>query len=176
MHILETPRLTLREFVSEDAGALSRILSDPETMKYYPAALDRAGVAAWIERNRLRYQTDGHGLWAMILKEGGELVGDCGITMQEVEGIRYREIGYHVRRDHWGKGLAIEAASACREYGFSRLEADCLISLIRPQNLPSRRVAEKNGMSLWKEVIYRSLPHLVYRIEKPRTRGDRIQT
>lgn len=175
MLILETPRLRLREFVPEDVGALSRILSDPETMKYYPAPLDSAGVAEWIARNRHRYQMNGHGLWAMILKNSGELIGDCGITMQEVEGVRYREIGYHVRRDLWGKGLAVEAAQACREHGFTRLNADCLISIIRPENLPSRRVAEKNGMTLWKEVSYRSLPHCVYRIEKPSTQSGRIQ-
>ncbi len=166
MPVLETSRLLLREFVPEDADALSLVLSDPETMRYYPAPLDRSEVEAWIERNRRRYANDGHGLWAMILKSSGELIGDCGITMQEVEGVFYREIGYHVRRDLWGQGLAIEAARACRDYGFAHLHADQLISIIRPQNLPSRRVAEKNGMTLWKEVIYRSLPHCIYRIEK----------
>lgn len=166
MPVLETSRLLLREFVPEDADALSLVLSDPETMRYYPAPLDRAGVEAWIARNRCRYANDGHGLWAMILKSSGEMIGDCGITMQEVEGAYYREIGYHVRRDLWGQGLASEAARACRDYGFTYLHADQLISIIRPENLPSRRVAEKNGMTLWKEVIYRSLPHCIYRIEK----------
>lgn len=165
MPVLETSRLLLREFVSEDADALSLVLSDPETMRYYPAPLDRTEVEAWIERNRRRYANDGHGLWAMILKSSGEMIGDCGITMQEVEGVFYREIGYHVRRDLWGQGLAAEAARACRDYGFDHLHADQLISIIRPDNLPSRRVAEKNGMTLWKEVIYRSLPHCIYRIQ-----------
>ena len=166
MPILETPRLLLREFVPEDADALSLVLSDPETMRYYPAPLDGAEVEAWIERNRLRYINDGHGLWAMILKSTNELIGDCGISMQEVEGVYYREIGYHVRRDLWGQGLAAEAARACRDYGFAHLQADHLISIIRPENLASRRVAEKNGMTLWKQVIYRSLPHCIYRIQK----------
>ena len=164
---METPRLILREFILEDTDALSRILSDPETMRHYPAALDRAGVQAWIERNRSRYERDGHGLWAMILKGSGELIGDCGITMQEVEGVSYREIGYHVRRDLWGQGLAAEAARACRDYGFFRLRADQLISIIRPDNVASRRVAEKNGMTLWKQCEYRGLPHCIYSARNP---------
>jgi RimJ/RimL family protein N-acetyltransferase len=167
MPILETERVILREFTPEDAPALARILSDPETMRYYPAPLDYDGVAAWIDRNLRRYQKDGHGLWAMILKSSGELVGDCGISMQEVDGAFYREIGYHVRRDLWGQGLAAEAAQACRDYGFTQLHADRLISIIRPENLPSRRVAEKNGMTLWKTCEYRGLPHCIYLIEKP---------
>ncbi|HZQ67973.1 MAG TPA: GNAT family N-acetyltransferase [Terriglobales bacterium] len=166
MPILETERVVLREFVPGDADALTRILSDPETMRYYPAPLDHDGVVAWIDRNRARYEKDGHGLWAMILKSSGELIGDCGISMQEVQGAWYREIGYHVRRDLWGQGLAAEAARACRDYGFANLRAETLISIIRPENLPSRRVAEKNGMTLWKICEYRGLPHCIYRIEK----------
>ena len=95
--ILETPRLTLREFVPEDAVALSLVLSDPETMRFYPAPFDRAGVDDWIDRNRRRYASDGVGLWAMVLKSTGELIGDCGIMKQEVDGEPWYEIGYHLR-------------------------------------------------------------------------------
>jgi [ribosomal protein S5]-alanine N-acetyltransferase len=166
MPILETERLVLREFVPDDVDAVALVLSDPETMRYYPAALDRAGVAAWIERNRRRYTDAGHGLWAMVLKSSGEVVGDCGLSRQTVDGTDEIEIGYHVRRDLWGQGYASEAARACQSYGFARLGADRLISLIRPENLPSRRVAEKTGLSLWKEVMWRDLPHCVYVIRK----------
>jgi len=173
LQILDTPRLTLREFSPDDADALNCVLSDPETMRFYPAPLDRAGVEEWIARNRRRYVKDGHGLWAMVSKTNGELVGDCGLTVQEVDGTNEIEIGYHLRRDHWGQGLATEAARACRDYGFARLPVDHLISLIRPGNLPSRRVAERNGMTIWKQVIRKGLPHLVYSIrrELPREEG-----
>jgi len=164
MLIIETTRLLLREFTSEDVRMLARILSDPETMRFYPATLDQIGVEDWIERNRLRYQKDGHGLWAMILKHTDELVGDCGLTRQVVDGNQEIEIGYHVRRDLWGQGLAPEAALACRDYGFRQLSVDRLISLVRPQNLPSSRVAEKIGMSLWKQVMWRNLPHNVFAV------------
>jgi [ribosomal protein S5]-alanine N-acetyltransferase len=162
MAILETPRLTLREFTPQDADALALVLSDPETMRHYPAPYERAGVEQWIARNRERYKNDGVGLWAMLLKSTGELIGDCGITRQEVEGEQLYEIGYHLRRDLWGQGLATEAATACREWAFAHLKIDRVISLIRPENMPSRRVAERNGMTIWKEIDWRGLRHYVY--------------
>ncbi len=156
----------LREFVPEDVDALTAVLSDPETMRYYPAVLDRAGVAAWIERNRRRYIDAGHGLWAMVLKSSGEVIGDCGLTRQTVDESEEIEIGYHVRRDLWGRGYAPEAARACQQYGFAQLGVERLISLIRPENMPSRRVAEKTGLTLWKEVLWRDLPHCVYVVRR----------
>jgi [ribosomal protein S5]-alanine N-acetyltransferase len=171
MTILQTPRLQLREFTPEDADALALVLSDPETMRYYPAphgraGYDRAGVEQWIERNRQRYHDDGVGLWAMELKRTHQLIGDCGIIRQQVEGEHLYEIGYHLRRDFWGQGLATEAAIACRDWAFAHLKTDRLISLIRPENLPSRRVADRTGMTVWKEVNWRGLAHCVYSIEK----------
>ena len=176
MTILQTPRLLLREFNPQDADALALVISDPETMRYYPAPYDRAGVEQWIERNRQRYQDDGVGLWAMELTkmqdakvQGSEvhkMIGDCGIILQQVEGEPLYEIGYHWRRDFWGQGLATEAAIACRDWAFAHLKTDRVISLIRPENLPSRRVAERTGMTVWKEVNWRGLVHCVYFIER----------
>lgn len=164
--ILETSRLVLREFTAHDADALALVLSDAETMRFYPAAFDRPRVEQWIARNMQRYAQDGHGLWAMVLKSSGGMIGDCGLTVQEVDGVDEVEVGYHVRRDLWGLGLATEAARGCRDYGFERLPVERVISLIRPENLPSRRVAEKNGMTVWKEIVWRGLPHLVYAINR----------
>src|SRR5450755_3848114 len=169
MTILQTPRLLLREFTLEDSTALAQVLSDPKTMRYYPAPYDREGVEQWIERNRQRYQDDGVGLWAMELIATQELIGDCGIIRQQVESERLYEIGYHVRRDLWHRGLATEAATACRDWAFAHLKTNRLISLIRPENLPSRRVAERNGMTIWKEVIWRGLLHHVYSVERNKT-------
>ena len=104
-------------------------------MRFYPEPRDRAGVESWIERNRQRYRDCGHGLWAMVLKSSGQVVGDCGLARQTVDGVDEIEIGYHLRRDLWGQGLAPEAAGACRDYGFERLGAEQLIALIRPANL-----------------------------------------
>jgi [ribosomal protein S5]-alanine N-acetyltransferase len=164
--ILETPRLLLREFVAGDAEALGLILSDAETMRFYRVLFDRAGVAEWIARNRRRYAADGHGLWGMVLKASGELIGDCGVTTQSVDGVEELEIGYHLRRECWGFGYATEAARACRDWAFLSRNVGYLISLIRPENLASRRVAERNGMRLWKSVVWRELEYCVYRVER----------
>ena len=168
MPVLETQRLVLREFQHEDLDALATIFCDRETMRYYPVSFDRAAVADWIQRNRTRYANDGHGLWAMILKSTRELIGDCGLVRQSVDAVDEIEIGYHVRRDLWNQGYASEAARACRDYGFANLKVDRLISLIRPENLASRRVAEKNGMTIWKEVTKVDLLHYVYAITRDR--------
>jgi RimJ/RimL family protein N-acetyltransferase len=165
--ILETTRLKLREFVPEDADALARVVCDMETMRYYPAPLTRTQVDEWIARNMQRCQTDGVGLWAMVLKSTAEMIGDCGVVLQQIEGESLYEIGYHLRHDLWGQGLATEAAIACREWVFTNLKIDHVISLIRPENLPSRRVAERNGMTIWKEVNWRGLRHCVYSVQKP---------
>lgn len=164
--VIQTPRLILREFLPRDADALAQVISDAETMRFYSAPFDRAGVEAWIARNIRRYERDGHGLWAIDLKETAEMIGDCGITLQEVDGEPLPEIGYHLRRDMWGQGFATEAARACRDYGFDSLKAEFLISLIRPENVPSRRVAERNGMKIWKQTIRVGLIHDVYRVRK----------
>jgi [ribosomal protein S5]-alanine N-acetyltransferase len=166
MTLLHTPRLTLRELTPQDTDALARVLSDPETMRYYPAPYDRAQVEDWIARNIQRYRDDGVGLWAMEFNKTRELIGDCGILVQLVDGETLYEVGYHLRRDFWGQGLATEAAIACRDWGFAHLKTERLISLIRPENLPSRRVAERNGMTIWKETDWRGLRHCVYSVEK----------
>jgi len=160
--ILETARLRLREFTPADADALEAALGDPIAMQYYPVAFDRKGVELWIEKNIGRYRHDGHGLWAMLLRPTGELIGDCGCTMQEVEGLNHVEVGYHVRRDLWGNGYATEAAQACIEYAFTRLGVDRVISMIRPENLQSVRVAEKNGLVCEKIVSWRGFDHCIY--------------
>jgi RimJ/RimL family protein N-acetyltransferase len=83
--IVETSRLLLREFRRDDADALALVISDPEIMRFYPAPFDRAGVEQWIERNLRRYAEHGHGLWGMVLKSSGDLIGDCGLTLQNVD-------------------------------------------------------------------------------------------
>jgi ribosomal-protein-alanine N-acetyltransferase len=162
--ILQTPRVALREFELADAEALAKVLSDPETMRFFPTSFDQKAIEEWIVRNRRRYEVQGHGLWAMQLKSTGEMIGDCGIAVQDVEGEQLLEVGYHLRRDMWGQGFATEAARACRDYGFRKMQAEFMISLVRPENVASCRVAERCGMKVWKETLRAGLRHLVYRI------------
>lgn len=160
--ILETRRLRLREFRRDDVDALQAVLGDPVAMEFYPSAFTREGVMGWIARNMGRYRCDGFGLWAMALKPAGELIGDCGCVVQEVEGRCEIEVAYHVRRDLWGNGYAPEAAHACMEYAFDRLGAERVISMIRPENRNSVRVAEKNGLVREKIVYWWNYDHCIY--------------
>ncbi|HWX53186.1 MAG TPA: GNAT family N-acetyltransferase [Verrucomicrobiae bacterium] len=164
--VLETERLQLRRYTLADLDALAPIVSDPVAMEFYPAPLVRQGAEDWIQRNLKRYQQDGFGKWAMVLKDSGEFIGDCGCMVQDVEGEKEIEVGYLVRRDLWGKGYATEAARACMDYAFGRLGVDRVISMIRPENQRSRKVAEKNGMSCERIVFWRGYDHCVYAMKR----------
>ena len=164
---MRTDRLRLRSFTLADTDPLLGILGDPETMRWYPAPFDRPAVREWIDRNIESEARNGFGLLAVEEADTGEFLGDCGPTIQDVDGIEHVELGWHVRRDRWGLGIAPEAGAACREWCWANLEVDHLISLIRPENRQSRRVAEKLGMSVWIDTMRRDLLTLVYRIERP---------
>jgi ribosomal-protein-alanine N-acetyltransferase len=119
-------------------------------------------VEDWIRRNRARYRDCGFGLWAMLLKSSGELIGDCGFFIREVEGHLAFELAWHVRRDLWGQGFATEAAQGCIAYASSTLGAERIIALIRPENPSSCKVAEKNGMRCERKIFWRGYDHCVY--------------
>ncbi len=160
--ILATERLVLREFKLADRDALLKVLGDPVAMQHYPAPFNREGVQTWIARNVSRYATQGFGLWARILKPGREVIGDCGCVLQEIEERQEIEVAYHVRRDLWGRGYATEAARACMNFAFARLGVARVVSMIRPENLQSRRVAEKNGLFCEGMVFWHGYDHCVY--------------
>ena len=119
MDTLETERLTLREMRRSDVDGLYLLFSDPLLMRFW-LPFDWSGTEQWVERNLRRYEQDGFGLWTLVLKSSGEVIGDCGMITQEIEGAKATEIGWHVRRDLWRQGLATEAARAGRDYGFDR--------------------------------------------------------
>jgi RimJ/RimL family protein N-acetyltransferase len=164
--ILETERLILRQIAHDDLDDLLQIWGDAETLRFFPKTLDRQEMTEWIERNLKRYESYGHGLWAVILKEGKQFVGDCGLVLQEVDGVEELEVGYHFNKNYWGRGLAAEAARGCMEYAFTQLGRRRVISMIRPENVPSRRVAERNGLRIEKQVFWRGYDHYVYSIER----------
>lgn len=161
----QTERLILREFVDEDEEGLSDALGDPEANRFMSHPLSSLEVKEWIVRNQQRYRECGHGLWTVVLRQSGELLGDCGPVWQEVNGERHVEIGYHFRRCHWSHGYATEAAIAATGWAFENLGVDHVISLIRPQNHPSRRVAERNGFVLTGRAVWRGFEHCIYRME-----------
>ena len=163
--LFETERLRLRHYRLEDLDAIAAILGDPETMRYYPRPKTFDEAQAWIEWNLGLYAEHGLGLWAMELKETGEFVGNCGLVPQVVDGVDEIEVGYHVRRDLWGKGLAPEAAAASIDYGIDIFGLDRFISIINPENVPSQRVAEKIGMRMEKRSIVFDQLNLIYSMD-----------
>ena len=168
--ILETPRLILREMTQSDMSDLSAILQDEQTMYAYEGAFNDAETQEWLNRNLKRYQEDGVGLWAVILKETCAMIGQAGITMQDVEGERVPEVGYLFNRSYWHNGYATEAAVACKEYGLAMLGYSKIYTIVRDTNIPSLNVAIRNGMLIRKRFVkcYRgvAMPHFVLSARK----------
>jgi RimJ/RimL family protein N-acetyltransferase len=161
MPVLETERLRLRPLTLLDKPELTAVLSDAETMRWYPRPFSDTEVREWIERQMERYR-GGTGLLGMVEKRTGRLIGDCGAVWQDVEDTAELEIGYHVNRERWGQGFATEAARVVIEYAFSRFDDARVISMIRPENVQSRRVAEKNGMTVDRVIFWRGYDHRIY--------------
>lgn len=168
--ILETERLYLREMEQSDFDSLCKILKDDETMYAYEGAFNDAEVQEWLDKQFSRYDKYGFGLWAVILKKTGVMIGQCGLTMQQWKEKELLEIGYLFQRSYWHKGYATEAAKACKKYAFEVLNADEVCSIIRDTNIASQNVAIRNGMIATDTWIkhYRGvdMPHNCYVIQK----------
>ena len=147
MTILETDRLILREMTDDDFDALKKVISDPETMKFYPKPYDDEGVSRWIRWCKASYEKRGFGLWAVIFKETNEMIGDCGISMQVIDDEEKPEIGYHLRKDFHRLGIGKEMTQAVRDFFFTHFAFDEVYSYMNVDNLPSYKTAEANGMS-----------------------------
>lgn len=146
--IIETNRLKLREMSMDDFDVLYRVLADREIMCHYPYPFDAERVRMWIRRNMERYQIFGFGLWAVCLKESGEMIGDCGLTMQNIGGVIKPEIGYHIRADQQRKGYAKEAAAAVRDWCFSNTPFLKIFSYMKSTNIASIHSAMSWGCHL----------------------------
>lgn len=168
--ILETERLHLREMTQDDFDSLCKILQDEEVMYAYEGAFSDAEVQEWLDRQIARYKQWGFGLWAAILKESDEMIGQCGLTMQQWKDKEVLEIGYLFQRQYWHNGYATEAAIACKKYAFETLDADEVCSIIRDTNIPSQNVAIRNGMikrdSFTKHYKGVDMPHNRYVVKK----------
>lgn len=144
--ILETERLLLRELEQSDWDDLAKILQNPRVMYAYEHSFSDEDVQIWLDRQRNRYQQYGFGLWAMVLKETEQMIGQAGLTMQPYKGGEVLEIGYLLKEDYWYMGYAREAAEACKLYAFEQLDRDKVHSVIKVDNKASIRVAESIGM------------------------------
>ena len=166
MSVLETTRLRLRELESSDLDFVAEMLGDAEVMRFYPARLTREETRDWIDRQRVRYTQDGYGLWMVELKASGEPVGQVGLMRQWVHRSPEPEIGYLVHRPMWRRGFAAEAAGGVRDYALGGLGLPRVVSLVRPDNLPSQGVATKIGMTRHGTALHAFTPHLLYILDR----------
>lgn len=151
--ILETERLILREMEQSDFKDLAEMLQNPEVMYAYEHDFTDEDVQVWLDRQKMRYKKYGFGLWAMILKSTGEMIGQAGITMQPYKGGEVLEIGYLLKQKVWHLGYAREAAAGCKKYAFETLNENKVHSVIKSDNFASMRVAESIGMTKEDEFI-----------------------
>lgn len=169
MAILETLRLTLRPFREDDCDLMAELFANPEFMRFSLGAFTkREQTVAFIEKV-IRWDQNGiPSQFAVVPRGEDDLVGYCGFFHHPEHGIEDVEIGYRLHPSYWNRGLITEGARAVRDHGFRDLKLPRVISLIHPENIPSRRVAEKNGMTVEKEIIFRGFPTDVFAITRER--------
>lgn len=163
---LETERLVLRPYRQDDLDDLHTMFSDPEHMRWYPAPFDRETSQAWLERQIEGYRSRGFALWVVEERGTGAFLGTAGPTVQVVEETEEVEIGWHTRPGRKGEGIAPEAGAAAMDWAFANLDVEHLISLVRPENVPSCRVAEKLVMHVDREADHKGLLHRIYRLDR----------
>ena len=151
--ILETKRLILREMTQADFQDLAEILQNPKVMYAYEHDFSDKDVQVWLDRQLARYSRYGFGLWAVVLKSTGQMIGQAGLTMQPYKNTEVLEIGYLLKEQFWHCGYAREAAMGCKKYAFEKLKQEKVCSIIKADNLASIRVAESIGMHKEDEFI-----------------------
>ena len=159
MKIIDTPNLILRPLEAADVPAYAAIRADPEVMRYLPAAAS-AGDARDIAASRIpafaqHWRARGYGIWGVFERRGGQLVGHCGLNW--LEQFDEVEVLYALARHAWGRGLATEAAHAALDFGFGPAGLARVIGLVHPDNLASRRVLEKLGLSYRHDVSFEGI-------------------
>jgi RimJ/RimL family protein N-acetyltransferase len=163
---LETKRLILRSFCQEDVDAMAELFANADFMRFSLGVFtERKQTVAFIEKvmgwDRLRIPSQ----FAVVPRGENAIVDYCGFYHHaEVPG--EIEIGYRLHPDYWNRGLITEAAAVVRDHGFRDQKLPRIISLVHPENSPSRRVAEKNGMTIEKQIMFRVFPTLMYAITR----------
>jgi RimJ/RimL family protein N-acetyltransferase len=164
--VLETSRLYLREMGMGDLEFMASLLAHPGVMRYYPACCSREESENWVRRQQHRYARDGFGFWLAIEKATGSPIGQAGVLLHEVEGKSEIGLGYMLDRPFWARGFATEAAAASRDYVFDTLGRSRLLCLVRPENEPSRAVAQRLGMAVNGCTKYAGFTHLVFTLSR----------
>jgi RimJ/RimL family protein N-acetyltransferase len=140
------------------------MVADEEQMRFYPASRTRDDARLWLERNLSLYEEPGFGIWLIESRATSGFLGYCGIRPLEDTG--ETEIGWHLKKTSWNRGLATEAAAAVCDLAFDRFAQTLLVALVPPDHLASRRVAEKLGMQEGRIVVYDGDPYVRYELER----------
>lgn len=164
MDILETARLRLRELTPTDLDFIAAMMADVEVTRFYGRRFSRADATVWLNQQLERYRVDGHGLWLVLDREAGTPLGQVGLMLQDVEGEELPEVGWLLHRPFWGSGYATEAAAATRDAAFDRWHYKAVVSLIRPENTRSQKVAQRIGMASGRVVQFQGFDHLVFQV------------
>lgn len=174
---IRTARLLLAPLAQSHLPDLAAMLADPVVMRHFPRVMSMAEADQWLRRTVERYKQHGTGLVAVLKEDRGRLtfLGDCGLQVRTFAGRTQLELGYHFRREAWGHGYATEAAGACLALGLQHTDAPEIVALIRPENLPSQRVARRLGMTPEGTVLHAGLLHDVWHARRGVTRGDALQ-
>ena len=170
--VIETERLQLREMRDDDLEFLAALLSDPLVMRFYPKLLDRDEAQAWLNRRRMQYETHGHSLWLAQKRDDGGLIGQVGLVPQTIDERSESEIGYMLAARYWHHGYASEAARGVLAYARNELKKQRIISMIRPENEPSRNVARSMGMQVERTTVWYGFMHDVWVTEEATSRGS----
>lgn len=167
---LTTERLILRYITQNDFAELKAILQDKEVMYAWEYDFTDNDVQEWIDKNLKRYTENKLGYFIVSEKISNKVIGQTALMPDIIEGKQYYEIGYILKKEYWHKGYALEAAKALKDYAFHSLQLNEVIFEIRPQNLASRKVAEKLQAKICGEFIKivrnKKMPHLIYKISK----------
>jgi [ribosomal protein S5]-alanine N-acetyltransferase len=165
----ETARLIFRKIREGDFSDWLKFFQDPNTSLHWIEEKETPVIACekWYQKQQWRYDNDKGGMNALIEKSDGNLIGHCGLLVQTVDGIPELEVGYSLLPEFWNKGYAFEAAHRCKEYAFQNNFSDSLISIISLTNLPSQKVALKNGMTVEKETLYHGNKVFIFRVFSP---------
>jgi RimJ/RimL family protein N-acetyltransferase len=172
MPILETPRLILRLFREEDGDRLAELMANPDFMRFSLGPYTHEQTQTLLQKFLSWNHAGLPSPFAVVLQENNDVLGYCGFLHHpEVPGDV--EIGYRLDPAYWNRGLITEAARAVRDYAFEHLRLPRVISLIHPENIPSRRVAEKNRMKIEKEITFRGFPTLVFAMTREQWLAER---
>jgi ribosomal-protein-alanine N-acetyltransferase len=164
--ILETSRLILRPFQDEDIGRLAELMANGDFMRFSLGPYTREQTQTVLQKFLSWNQSGLPSQFAVIFRSNNELIGYCGFLHWHLDGADEIEIGYRLDPEYWNRGLATEAAQAVRDHAFRDLNLSRVISLIHPDNIASRRVAEKNGMKIERETVFRGFPTQVFAITR----------